>query len=59
MDFKQLANKAKSLVSKNSQYIDKGADAVDKATKGKYTSQVNKGRDVAKDAAKKLGDQPK
>ncbi|KQS00792.1 hypothetical protein ASG12_08035 [Williamsia sp. Leaf354] len=59
MDFKQLTNKAKSLVSKNSQYIDKGADAIDKATKGKYTSQVAKGRDAAKDAAKKLGDQPK
>ncbi|MGZ8178952.1 antitoxin [Williamsia sp. SKLECPSW1] len=53
MNFKQLADKAKSIVEKNPQYIDKGADAVNKATKGKYSEQVDKGRD----AAKKFGQQ--
>ncbi|GAA1898579.1 MAG: antitoxin [Williamsia herbipolensis] len=52
MNFKQLADKAKAVVQKNPQYIDKGADALNKATKGKYSSQVDKGRD----AAKKFGD---
>ncbi|MCP2192678.1 MT0933-like antitoxin protein [Williamsia deligens] len=53
VNFKQLADKAKAVVQKNPQYIDKGADAVNKATKGKYSSQVDKGRD----AAKKFGQQ--
>jgi hypothetical protein len=48
MNFKQLADKAKAAIRKNPQYIDKGADALNKATKGKYSSQVDKGRDAAK-----------
>ncbi|SIR75117.1 antitoxin [Williamsia sterculiae] len=56
MDFTQLTEKAKVIVGKNKQYIDKGADAIDKATKGKYKSQVDKGREAAKSAADKFAD---
>ncbi|MBT0566515.1 antitoxin [Williamsia sp. CHRR-6] len=57
MNFKDLINKAKSAISKNPGIIDKGADAVDKATKGKYSSHVDKGAEALKDAAKKLDGQ--
>lgn len=48
MDLKGLINKGKSTLSKNTKIIDQGADAVNKATKGKYSSQVRKGADAAK-----------
>jgi hypothetical protein len=48
MDFKNLVNKGKSTLSKNTKIIDQGANAVNKATKGKYSSQVRKGADAAK-----------
>lgn len=48
MDFKQLINKGKTALGKNTKVIDQGANAVNKATKGKYSSQVNKGADAAK-----------
>jgi MT0933-like antitoxin protein len=39
--------------------VDKAGDAVDDKTGGKFTGQVDKGQDMAKDAVDKLpGDEP-
>ncbi len=62
MDIKGLINKGKDALSKNTKVIDQGADAVNKATKGKYASHVRKGADAAKKFAQdgnKNPDQPK
>ncbi|WP_020108549.1 antitoxin [Nocardia sp. 348MFTsu5.1] len=62
MDIKGLINKGKDALSKNTKVIDQGADAVNKATKGKYASQVRKGADAARKFAQdgnKNPDQPK
>lgn len=62
MDIKGLINKGKQTLSKNAKVIDQGADAVNKATKGKYSAQVRKGADAAKKFAQDGGsnpDQPK
>ena len=48
MDFKNLVNKGKSTLSKNTKLIDQGASAVNKATKGKYSNQIRKGADAAR-----------
>ncbi|GAA4664998.1 antitoxin [Gordonia humi] len=68
MDLKGIVDKAKNALKSNPDLIEKGGDAVDKATGGKFASQVDKAQDAArkavgaenKDAAKggdpKVGD---
>ncbi|MEP9395231.1 antitoxin [Gordonia sp. VNK1] len=50
MDLKGLVDKAKAALKGNPSLIDKGGDAVDKATGGKYASQVDKAQDAARKA---------
>ena len=50
MDFKNLLNTAKSALQKNPSLVDKGGDAIDKATGGKYAGQVDKAQDAVKTA---------
>ncbi|MFT4125986.1 MAG: antitoxin [Gordonia sp. (in: high G+C Gram-positive bacteria)] len=47
MDLKGLVDKAKDALKKNPSLIDKGGDAVDKATGNKYASQVDKAQEAA------------
>jgi hypothetical protein len=48
MDFKNLVNKGKSTLGRNTKLIDQGASAANKATKGKYSNQIRKGADAAR-----------
>ena len=50
MDLKGLVDKAKEALRGNPSLIDKGGDAIDKATGGKYASQVDKAQDAARKA---------
>ncbi|MFT4044707.1 MAG: antitoxin [Gordonia sp. (in: high G+C Gram-positive bacteria)] len=50
MGLKELVEKAKTVLKGNPSLIDKGGDAIDKATGGKYTSEVDKAQDVVKKA---------
>ncbi len=50
MDLKGLVDKAKAALKGNPSLIDKGGDAIDKATKGKYSSHVDKAQDAVKKA---------
>ncbi|GAB17829.1 hypothetical protein GOEFS_039_00640 [Gordonia effusa NBRC 100432] len=50
MDLKGLIDKAKSALKSNPSLVDKGGDAIDKVTKGKYAGQVDKAQDAVKKA---------
>lgn len=49
----ELAGKAAPAVA---QGIDKAADSLDKATKGRYSGQIDKVQEVVHDTAQKVGD---
>lgn len=51
MDIKGIVDKAKNALKSNPDLIEKGGDAVDKATGGKFASQVDKAQDAARKAA--------
>lgn len=60
MDLKGIVDKAKNALKSNPNLIEKGGDAIDKATGGKYASQVDKAQDAARKAVgadKKQGEQ--
>lgn len=50
MDLKGLVDKAKSALRSNPDLIEKGGDAIDKATGGKYAGHVDKVQDAARKA---------
>ncbi|GAC53046.1 antitoxin [Gordonia amicalis] len=50
MDLKGLVNKARDTLRKNPNLIEKGGDAIDKATKNKYAGQVDKAQDAVRKA---------
>ncbi|MDH3047692.1 antitoxin [Gordonia alkanivorans] len=50
MDLKGLVNKARDTLRKNPNLIEKGGDAIDKATGNKYTGQVDKAQDAVRKA---------
>ena len=50
MDLKGLVNKARATLQKNPNLIEKGGDAIDKATKNKYSGQVDKAQDALRKA---------
>lgn len=50
MDLGGIVNKAKAALQKNPDLIEKGGDAIDKATKGKYAGQVDKAQEAARKA---------
>ncbi|ALG83823.1 antitoxin [Gordonia phthalatica] len=50
MDLNGIVNKAKDALKSNPDLIEKGGDAIDKATGGKYASQVDKAQDAARKA---------
>ncbi|GAB93183.1 antitoxin [Gordonia rhizosphera] len=50
MNLSSLVNKAKATLKANPSLIDKGHDAVDGATGGKYTGHVGTARDAVKKA---------
>ncbi|MFW0785387.1 antitoxin [Gordonia sp. CPCC 206044] len=50
MDLKGLVDKAKAALKGNPSLIEKGGDAVDKATGGKYSSHVGKAQDAVRKA---------
>ncbi|GAC68259.1 antitoxin [Gordonia soli] len=56
MDLKGLVDKAKSALKSNPDLIEKGGDAIDKATGGKYADKVDKAQDAARKA---VGADPK
>ncbi|NDK90843.1 antitoxin [Gordonia desulfuricans] len=58
MDLKGLVDKAKETLRKNPSLIEKGGDAIDKATGGKYAAQVDKAQDAARKAVGAEGQQP-
>lgn len=51
MDLGGIVNKAKQAIEKNPDLIEKGGDAIDKATKGKYAGQVDKAQEAVRVAA--------
>ncbi|MGO3328305.1 antitoxin [Gordonia sp. (in: high G+C Gram-positive bacteria)] len=57
MDLKGLVDKAKNALSSNPKLIEKGGDAVDKATGNKYSSQIDKAQNAARKAVGAEGDQ--
>ncbi|MGW0039985.1 Rv0909 family putative TA system antitoxin [Gordonia sp. NPDC003376] len=59
MDLKGLVDKAKDALRKNPSLIEKGGDAIDKATGGKYAEQVDKAQDAARKAVGAEGEQPR
>ena len=61
MDLKGIVDKAKDALKSNPDLIEKGGDAIDKATGGKYASQVDKAQDAARKAVGAEGkpEQPK
>lgn len=50
MDLKGLVDKAKNALRSNPDLIEKGGDAINKATGNKYQSQVDKAQDAARKA---------
>ncbi|WP_461665428.1 antitoxin [Gordonia sputi] len=58
MDLKGLVDKAKEALRGNPSLIDKGGDAIDKATGGKYADKVDKAQDAARKAVGVEGDKP-
>ncbi len=50
MDLKGLVNKARDTLRKNPNLIEKGGDAIDKATGNKYAGQVDKAQDAVRKA---------
>lgn len=48
VDFKGLVDKAKAALKGNPDLIEKGGDAVDKATGGKFAGQVDKAQDAVR-----------
>lgn len=50
MDLKGLIDKAKSTLQGNPSLVDKGGDAIDNITGGKYKGQVDKAQDAVKKA---------
>lgn len=50
MDLKGLVDKAKAALKGNPDLIEKGGDAIDKVTGGKYAAQVDKAQDAARKA---------
>ncbi|MBM7367465.1 antitoxin [Gordonia hydrophobica] len=50
MDLKGIVDKAKQALRSNPDLIEKGGDAIDKATGNKYASQVDKAQDAARKA---------
>jgi len=62
MGLSDLVNKAKSALQKNPDLIEKGGDAIDKATGNKYAAHVDKAQDAARKAVgaeQKKPEQPK
>lgn len=55
MDLGGIVNKAKKAIQDNPDLIEKGGDAVDKATKGKYAGQVDKAQDAVRKAVGATG----
>ncbi|WP_420038813.1 antitoxin [Gordonia sp. MP11Mi] len=50
MDLKGIVDKAKSALQSNPDLIEKGGDAIDKATGNKFESQIDKAQDAARKA---------
>ncbi|WP_267615781.1 antitoxin [Gordonia bronchialis] len=50
MDLKGLVDKAKAALKGNPSLIDKGGDAIDKATGNKYADKVDKAQEAARKA---------
>ena len=50
MDLSGLVNKAKNALKSNPNLIDKGGDAIDKATGNKYSSHIDKAQGAARKA---------
>ncbi len=48
MGLKDIVDKAKEALKGNPDLIEKGGDAIDKATGGKYASQVDKAQDAVR-----------
>lgn len=58
MDLKGLVDKAKEALRGNPSLIDKGGDAIDKATGGKYADKVDKAQEAARKAVGAEEDKP-
>ena len=58
MNLKGIIDKAKATLKSNPDLIEKGGDAIDKATGNKYASHVDKAQDAARKAVG-AQDQPK
>ncbi len=58
MDLKGLVDKAKDALKKNPDLIEKGGDAIDKATGGKYADKVDKAQDAARKAVGAVENKP-
>ena len=50
MNLKGIIDKAKAALKSNPDLIEKGGDAIDKATGNKYASHVDKAQDAARKA---------
>lgn len=50
MDLNGLIGKAKKALKSNPSLVDKGGDAIDNITGGKYKGQVDKAQDAVKKA---------
>ncbi|MEO9327130.1 antitoxin [Gordonia aurantiaca] len=50
MDLKGLVNKARDTLRSNPDLIEKGGDAIDKATGNKYAQHVDKAQDAVRKA---------
>lgn len=57
MDLKGIVDKAKNALRSNPNLIEKGGDAVDKATGNKYSSHIDKAQNAARKAVGAEGDQ--
>lgn len=57
MDLKALVDKAKATLKGDPSLIDKGGDAINKATGGKYTGHIDKASDSVRKAVGAEGDQ--
>jgi hypothetical protein len=55
--FDDMKDKAKDLLGgdEGAEKIDQAADQADDVTGGKYSEQIDKGRDAAKEGVEKLG----
>lgn len=62
MDFKGLIDTAKNTLQNNPGLVDKGGDALDQVTGGKYAGQVDKAQEAIKKAVgaeQQKADEPK